>query len=260
MYHIIMKLVIKDENKCNVFKTLFTLLPTIADEVDIHVNNEEVFIQAMDMGHVCLYELRLKKEWFDSYDEVESSEVYGIKLSLISKIMTCFKNHFEIHIYDGKKDVMCFDFISEKMSKSFEVSLMDLEIDMLSVPNVDHDVDMEISSSMILSLVNELNNFGEVVNINAKEETFNLESKCNKLESNMKVKIDIDDFTSYSIIEDGVVDGDFSLSHFQKIVSFSKLTDITNIYFSNDLPIQIGFNFDENSGVNFWLSPRVEDD
>lgn len=255
-----MKLVIKDQKKCSIFKSLFTMLPTIADEVNIHVSEEELFIQAMDTGHICLYELRLKKDWFDSYEEVENEEVYGIQLSLISKIMSCLNSDFEIHIYDGKTDVMCFDFISEKMSKSFEVSLMDLDIDMLSVPNVDHDVDMEIGSSIFQSLVNELNNFGEVVNINATEETFNLESKCNKMETTMKVKIDIDDFTSYSIVEDGIADGDFSLSHLHKIVALGKLTPITNIYFSNELPIQISFNFDENSGVNLWLSPRVSED
>ena len=76
----------------------------------------------------------------------------------------------------------------------------------------------------------------------------------------MKVDIDIEDFDNYSIMEDTEVSSDFALFHMQKMVSFSKVCKMVNIHFSNELPIHFEYTLDNNSSINLWLSPRMDDD
>ena len=80
-----MKLVINDATKCKRFQTLFQLLSTICDDVNINVREKEMFIQGMDTGHICLFELTLTSEWFDEFNYEKTNSIYGVKLVFYQK-------------------------------------------------------------------------------------------------------------------------------------------------------------------------------
>ena len=61
-------------------------------------------------------------------------------------------------------------------------------------------------------------------------------------------------------MEDTEVFADFALVHMQKMVSFSKLSKTVNIHFSSNLPIHFEYTLENNSSINLWLSPRMEED
>jgi len=255
-----MKLIISDTTKTITFKSIFTLLCKIADEVEINVSKEKLFIQAMDTAHVCLYEVTLTKDWFNEYD-VKKAGVYGVKMSLISKILSCLDDEMSICITNTNKDKLMFELSGKIISKKFELSLMDIDTERLSVPDVDHELEMTVNSNMFQGFVNQLSNFGDVVNICANENNFTMETKSeDQSETNMKIVLDTSDMEEYTVIEDEDVTSDFSLQHFQKIVSLGKLTSELKVYFSRELPIQIMFELSDESTVNLWLSPRIQDD
>ena len=82
-----MKIVI-DSTKSRIFATLFEILSSIIDEVNIEFRENEIYIQTMDSVRISLFELVLKEEWFKTYD-IDKSIVIGVKLSVINKILNC---------------------------------------------------------------------------------------------------------------------------------------------------------------------------
>lgn len=255
-----MELSIKGKKKCGDFKTMCALFSSIVDELEIQVRENELFIQAMDTGHICLFELSLKNEWFETFTTIKKSESFCVKMSYLSKIMNCLSDSDTIIIRNSKKDKLNFELRGNGIVKCFELSLMDFDCDALEIPNVEHELDMEISTEQLQNLINELSNFGEVVNLTATEGNFSMTTKYNKFETTMKVDIDIEDFDNYSIMEDTEVSADFALFHMQKMVSFSKLSKMVNIHFSSNLPIHFEYTLENDSSINIWLSPRMEDD
>lgn len=254
-----MELVIKGK-KCGEFKTMCMILSSIVDELELQVRDNELFIQAMDTGHICLFEVSLKKEWFETFTTTKKNEIFGVKMSYLSKIMNCLADSDTIAIRNNKKDKLNFELKGEGIVKCFDLSLMEFDCDALEVPYVDHDLDMEIPTDQFQNLVNELSNFGEVVNLNAREDSFSMTTKYNKFETTMNVNIDIEDFDNYSIVEDTEVSSDFSLFHMQKMVSFAKLSKVVKVHFSSNLPIHFEYSLENDSSINLWLSPRVDDD
>ena len=104
-----MELIIKDKKKCGEFKTMCALFSSIVDELEIQVRENELFIQAMDTGHICLFELCLKRDWFETFTTTKKNEIFGVKMSYLSKIMNCLANSDTIIIRNSKKDKLNFE-------------------------------------------------------------------------------------------------------------------------------------------------------
>lgn len=258
-----MKVVIKRAKKCKQFQILFQLLSSITNEVDIHFKDTGIFIQGMDTGHVCLFELNLKNTWFESY-EVENEIICGINLTIFHKVLSCWKEGQTITITKTKEDKLNFCFEDEKLSKCFEMGLFDFDIEMLQIPDVEYDVDVNLNSKMINSLISEMDAFGEVVEINCEEDSINFKTKQNIHETQVENKLKMEDLESYSIIEDGSITLDFSLQYLMNIVQFSRISKDVDIYISENYPLKFKYCLDNKeteeseNNVCIWISPRIE--
>ena len=74
--------------KSRIIATLFDILSSIVDDLNIEFRENEIYIQTMDTGRISLFELVLKNDWFEKY-EIEKPIVLGVKLSIINKILNC---------------------------------------------------------------------------------------------------------------------------------------------------------------------------
>ena len=252
-----MELTIKNPKHCKQFQILFQLLSSICNEVDIHFKEDKIFIQGMDTGHICLFELNLTKEWFDNY-EIENDTICGVSLSVFSKVLSCWKEGQVITISQSKEDKLYFCFEDDKLSKSFEMSLFDFDNEMLSIPDVEYDVDVNLNSKLINSLISEMENFGEVLEIHCNEDFINLKTKQNTHQTQVENKLKVSDLESYSIVEDGNIQLDFSLQYLMNIVQFSRISKDVDIYISEDYPLKFKYSLGENDNVSIWISPRIE--
>lgn len=252
-----MELSIENPKNCKQFQILFQLLSSICNEVDIHFKKDKIFIQGMDTGHICLFELNLTKEWFKSY-EVETTIICGVSLSVISKVLSCWKEGQIITISKTKEDKLDFYFEDNKISKCFEMSLFNFDNEMLSIPDIEYDVDVNLNSKLINSLISEMDSFGEVLEIHCNEDFINLKTKQNIHQTQVENKLKVADLESYSIIENGNILLDFSLQYLMNIVQFSRISKNVDIFISKDYPLKFVYSLGENDNVSIWISPRIE--
>lgn len=61
-----MKLIINNKEKAQKFSHIFKCLKDVVEFVTLDFKKEGLYFQAMDCSQICLCELMLSLEWFDS--------------------------------------------------------------------------------------------------------------------------------------------------------------------------------------------------
>ena len=153
--------------------------------------------------------------------------------------------------------------------KHFELPLIELESEMMSIPEVDYAAEFSLSSSNFATIVGQLRQFGSDLHIKCNEDEIRLTAKSNE-SGNMSVVVPIDDLSLFAINEGETLNLSFSLSHLHNICSFHKISDSINIKISGDYPLKATYFLEKiadddedmtnKSRVVVFLAPRVSDD
>jgi len=248
-----MKFSVSDKTKCKKFCSLFQLSSAICDDVNIHVSEDKIFIQGMDPAHVCLFEVTIEKDWFETFEmgKEEKSLVFGVKQKIFAKVLNCWKDNQTITIDNVTEDKWRILFSCDSIEKTFEMSLFDFDTELLQIPDVDYDVDTSIKSSVIQE-------FGEIVEIRCSDENIHFTTKQNINETQVENKLNVDELESYSIVEEGNVCSEYSLPYLQNIVQFSRVSKEVEMNISNDYPLRFTYSLEGNNKICLWISPRIE--
>jgi proliferating cell nuclear antigen len=262
-----MKIVINDKKQKEIFISIFQLIKNCSSHINLNFNINFLHIQGMDKSHICLYEIKINKNWFSSYYikentklSFDSSVFYSIissksdnqeliiELSYINnKICDFLDIHFINQINNNKKD----------FKKSFKIPLIDFDYDELKIPIVDYDTEFCLSSKQIHDTLSELTNFGNEILIHCTESKINLSTNGDIGE--MNVEIPIDDLNSYSIIEDEEIKLTYSLLYLHKMCISNKLSNHIEFYLSKEYPMKINYNLGEESSLTFFIAPKIID-
>ena len=95
-----LEITISNAKKVYQFTTILQNLKGISNELKLDCNEAGLYAQGMDTAHVCLFELVIKKDWFDSYNCSKNCSM-GVNCEMLYKIISCIKE--EQHI-DMKHD------------------------------------------------------------------------------------------------------------------------------------------------------------
>jgi len=162
-----MKLVISDLKKAKQFSSVFQVLPNIANEVNLHFRENELYLQGMDLAHVCIFEMKIDAEWFSEY-EVNRSNVIGINVRLVGKVLNCrgSNQHLSV-VYDEKTpDVLEFQFENgskDETNKYLTIPLYEFETELLDLTTDEYQADIKMGAAQFTSLVEQMVSFGELI-------------------------------------------------------------------------------------------------
>lgn len=267
-----MKLVISDLKKAKQFSSLFQVLPNIANEVNIHFRENELYLQGMDMAHVCIFEMKIDADWFSEYD-VERNKVIGINVKLVGKVLNCrgTNQHLAI-VYDEKKpDMFEFQFengIKDETNKYLTIPLYEFDTELLDLTTDDYQADIKMSAAQFTNLVEQMVSFGELIVFECNEEFLELAGGDNST-GTIRVPIKIEDLTEYMIEEGGHLKMSFAAKYIKSIAQFSKVFKDIWLHVDTQKPMNFYYNFNEdvdgehNTDTNylkFYLAPKMTDD
>jgi hypothetical protein len=152
--------------------------------------------------------------------------------------------------------------------KHFELPLIEIETEMMSIPDVDYAAEFSLSSANFAGIVGQLKQFGADMVIYCNEEEIRLTAKSADT-GNMSVVVPIDDLSLFAINEGETLILSFSLSHLHNICSFYKVSDSVNLKISDNYPLKatyllekVGDEEDDVSGkarIVVFLAPRISD-
>ena len=261
-----MNISIRNPHKLEVFSAIFHNMKLFSDNINISLEETGLFIQAIDAGHVSVVELSIPNVWFDNY-AVNSSMTIGINSVIFYKILSTRDKSQNIQIEsDEDPDTLLIKFISQDSAvfdKTFEVPLIDIDTDIMSIPTIEYQAEFSLPSINFNNLMNQLKMFGENMDIDCSEDKILLYSSS--IDSGkMSVEIKIDDLNSFSIDEGEQLEMSFSLPYLYNISQFHKISKEVCLKFKRNYPVQILYNLgtetEPDASLRFYLAPKIKDD
>jgi proliferating cell nuclear antigen PCNA len=269
-----MNLTITDPKNIQIFTNLFRYLQFISDHITIEFSHEQLFIQGIDQSHACLFEIIIKKSWFDTYN-ITTDYTISLSCSFIYRVLNTREDTQMINIaYENDSDILSLSLISDNsnvINKYFELPLINISYERIAIPPCDYQVDFAINSRIIADLVDQLSQFDEQLKIMCNEEHIYMESSG--VEGKMRAELSFDDLDEYSIEEtDGTTDAEntivccFNLKQFKDMCAFYRISDNVTVKLHKDKPIELDFvvdsadSADKLLSVQMFLSPRIVED
>jgi proliferating cell nuclear antigen len=260
-----LKIQLSDKKQKDIFVSLFQTLKNCSSIISSTFNSEGLHIQGMDKSHICLFDARINAKWFHIYEITEtinlsfdSNVFYSIistksdSQDLTIMMMNDDTDTLHIHFIPQEKETKKSDF-----KKFFKMPLIDYEYDEMKIPSVDYDADFSLSSKQITDMFSQLSNFGTDIIIKCSEQDISLTT--NGITGEMKVDVPIDDLSSYSIIEDDEILLTYSLSYINKMCITNKLSNDIEFSLSNNCPMKISYDLGENSFLQFFMAPKINE-
>ena len=265
-----MYLSIENKSKIEMFVALFQLLKNWGSNISIQFEHDRLYIQTMDKSHICLSNITIKNTWFTTY-AVDTNTRICVDSNNFAIIINYALKHkkMEIRFEDElEPDKLFLNLLSnepgaaanskkENFDHFFELSLVDVEQDILGIPEVDYNVEFTIDSKKICELISELNVFGTNLNIRCSEEL--LEMNASGDAGKLKVNIPIADLNEYAIDEGEELDISYSLNHISKMCLSTKLGANVEIFISTEYPMSFKYSLGDDSFVSFYIAPKIVD-
>lgn len=282
MYLITIKMyiTIDEGKKCSYFRTIFRHMKTKIGDVNFRFTQEEFKIQAMDGNQIGLVELVLNRDWFAEYS-VSQPVTLGLNCELFDKVLYCANDkhslslHFtddgdtlEVHLDSDEKEII---------NMHFTINLLDLQCDMLMIPEVEYDADITIRSKIFEKTIKQMIGFAKTLNIQCSEDAVTLETTKDSSLGNgsAKANINLDDMQEYMIEEDGHINLNFNLDYLNWMVQFASLAEHASLHFSPQYPMKLRYDLDVTSDnpvadeevgddeqenyIEFYLAPQITD-
>ena len=260
-----MNITINSTGKAEIFGLLFQYIRLFTEHINVTFDKEKMFMQSMDSARVSVFELSLPSTWFDEYEHNSAASItLGIPATMLFKILNTRDKSQNIQIiYKEDDDKLFVNFSSNNTSifnKRFELPLIDLECELMAIPDTESEAEFSIDSTNFANLINQLKIFGDTIEIHCTEDKIILHSISIEA-GKMLVDINIDDLTEYSITEGEVMKLSFSLSMLHNICMYNKLSKDVEIHLIKDFPMKIIYALDDdNAHFTFYLAPKIGDD
>lgn len=263
-----MNIQITNPQKAETFASIFQHIKTFTDNINIMFEKERMYIQSMDNSRISIFEIILPKEWFDKYEITNKQNInIGINSVILFRILNSKEKTQTIEIVynaEEENDKLNLHFISDnktEFNKHFEVPLIELEVELMEIPNLEHDAEMTVSSVQFSTMINQLKMFGDTIDIHCCEDKILLNS--NSPESGkMSVEMKIDDLNSFSINEGQTMKLSFSLNYLHNICLYNKIAKEMEIGLKDNFPMKIVYKLNgyEDAKLIFYLAPKINDD
>ena len=276
-----MDIVINNAIKADIFVSLFQHISKFTENVNLMFETDRFYMQSMNTAHVVILEICLPKEWFDVYEIKEKGSLkIGVNTALFYKVLKKREKSLQINICYQKStnDRLQFFFTTnttstsssidestskkkeEVFDKDFEIPLVDVEEEMLSIPDIEYQAELSLSTDKFANLISQLKDFGETLEIQCSEEKITLSAhSCEN--GKMITRILIEDLTEFSIEENENIQMEFALKYLHDICLYQKLSKLVELKISKDFPIRIMYSLgvEKNATFLFYLAPKMQD-
>lgn len=250
-------------SKTELFTQVFQHIKLFTDHINLAFREDGLYIQTMDNSHVSVFELNMPNTWFDHYVLEDGNVLIGITASILYKILHSRDKAHSISLLmsDKTDDKLNIHFATESAevyNRHYEISLMEIDVDQLHIPDMEYDADLTLPSMTFGSLIEQFKVFGDTLEFHCSEEIVKLSANSSET-GTMTVDIPIDDIVSFAINEGETLQLSFSLNHLHNICSYSKIAKNMDISIKKDCPIKITYPLDEDKCyITFYLAPKID--
>jgi len=261
-----MSFIISESKKAIKFTAIIQHLKQFTTNILLNLKPTGIYIQCLDDSHCCLFDCSITKEWFgndeDSYS-VGIPKSIGINLSLFHKVLNARQETQSIQLIfdDENEDIVSIHFVNGtggQFNKYFELSLINLDVELLDIKLVDTLVDLTMITKTFCEMINQFMIFDDLLTITFNEDVIGLTASGS--EGKMRTEIKLEDVKEYVTAEGVTLKQSYSLRYINIMCNFGKLSNELYMGFSDTMPMHMKYELGDNSFANFHLAPKIVDD
>jgi proliferating cell nuclear antigen len=241
--------------QASAFRTVFEVLKDIINDVNLIFRPEGLTIVTLDTARVTLVHLFMPAENFEEY-HCDHEQTAGLNVSNTYKLLKSVTNTdtLTMKIDDTYLLRIHIENSAKKSSTSFDFKLLDINDDMLSVPEIEMNILTTIPSIDFQRITRDMNNLANDIRITRTLDTLELE--CEGGFASQKTVIEC--------VEPG---GSKSLGNIFSLKYINMFTRATSLCASvqllqhdNDenMPIVFRYTVANLGELKFYLAPKVD--
>jgi proliferating cell nuclear antigen len=227
---------------------IVSIISELVTEVRIRVDRTGLSIVAIDPANVALVSFKLPPNVLAKIEA--NDEVIGVNLDSLKSVLRRCGPGSSLTMWT--EDNMLILAIEGKIKRTFNLSLIDIEGEEKSPPQLEFASRVEMSSLDFSGVIEDCSIVADSCSFITKEAKFAVEAKgLNSARAEFsadEVKIEGKDSKSR-----------YSLEYLQKFVKAEKLAEKVLILFSDDYPLKLEFRT-ARMELAFVLAPRVENE
>lgn len=250
-------------DKSRVLRVIIETLASIVTEAKFKVTPKGLTILAFDDSRICLLQLKIKDEDFDSYSCDKKLDI-DLNIDDLDKILkrSTLNDSLEIAFKeaDNKIKIKMQRKTEEdkKLTRTFSLALSENEIENLHLDRlyeIDYVTNWEIEPSFLVEAIKDAEIYSEVLTLKATEGEGLLFSSIGTI-GEMEYFLDLEDLRSSNINE--TCTGSYSLDFLKAILKISSITMNLEMGLKSDYPLKIIFSLENDCELSLFLAPRVE--
>jgi proliferating cell nuclear antigen len=241
--------------QASAFRTVFEVLKDIINDVNLIFRPEGLTIVTLDTARVTLVHLFMPAENFEEY-HCDHEQTAGLNVSNTYKLLKSVTNTdtLTMKIDDTYLLRIHIENSAKKSSTSFDFKLLDINDDMLSVPEIEMNILTTIPSIDFQRITRDMNNLANDIRITRTLDTLELE--CEGGFASQKTVIEC--------VEPG---GSKSLGNIFSLKYINMFTRATSLCASvqllqhdddENMPIVFRYTVANLGELKFYLAPKVD--
>ena len=239
-----MKFVISNRDKVAKFLAITKNMKQMIHDVNFGICEKGLYVQGMDSSHVGLFELKLEKEWFDQWkgrDEFHYD--MGINCEALSRIMSCHNpgQYIEFSFMENSTEDLIIKFEGLGHDKMFELKLIDIDTQLMEIPDVEYDADITMASKEFNNIMAESEMFGETLSIELGIDDY-IYMTTGGDSGTMRVRIKENDIVEYVLMEDVTIKHEYSLKYCLLYSKFAKINKNVSLHLKDETPLKIKYD------------------
>ena len=150
-----MNIQITNPYRAEIFCNLFQHIKLFTDYVNITFKKNNMYLQTMDNSRISIFEIFLPSDWFNTYNYNSEEDItIGINANILFKVLNTRDKQqvLDIIFNHNQSDLLSIHFTSEDKSnfdKHFELSLMEIDTELLLIPEFESNADTSNSSGWL---------------------------------------------------------------------------------------------------------------
>jgi proliferating cell nuclear antigen len=245
-------------------RILVEALKEILTDTNIVFDDTGVKIITTDSTKTVLIHMKLDRDKFEDY-HCEKRMVCGISMINFHKLIKTITNSDTLTLYIKKNNTnklgIRINNADKKTQTTYELNLLDLPDDELSIPPVEFDTELTFPSNDFQKIIRDMINIGEVIEIESQPKKI-LKLKCTGDFASQETLLGESDENSNNCIvfnskKSELIQGTFSLKY---LILFTKCTNLCNqiqLYIKNDYPLIIQYAVASLGHIKLCLAPNV---
>lgn len=250
-----MKFQIKDAKKAMEWIELLKFIKNLSNHITIMCSPENMFIQLMDSAHVCLVDINIPSTWFYNYES--ENYTFSVLSTILVKVFGMYTMDSLIEVFITNEDKINIHLIHELQQKLFAIPLMDIERDIMAIPEKQTNLDFVMKTRCFDKYLNELSMFGEDVIIECCDDKLFLESTNH--EGNLKIEIKNETLEEFNVVENYSFKGGFCIKYIQYISKLSIIYPNIHLYLDEEQPLMITFEGTDIK-IKYYIGPKCSDE